>query len=170
MPAPLAMPSRFTADFPERKVAQASLGRVSVVMMARAKSAIPCLVAARAAISSGNVETIFSTGRGTPMMPVEDGKISLALHSQKPGQFPANLLAGSNSGLAGGAVGIAGIHDYGPHPSAAGRQRRASDLERSGDHAIFREHGCRGRARTGLDQRQIRPAAGLDSGAGRRES
>ena len=41
------------------------------------------------------------------MMPVEEGKISLAVHSKKPRQFAANLLAGSNPGFAGGAVGIA---------------------------------------------------------------
>ncbi len=49
--------------FPKRKVAEANLGRVSVVMMARAKSATPCFVAARAAVSSGSFETIFSTGK-----------------------------------------------------------------------------------------------------------
>ena len=78
MPAPLATPKILAVDSPEEKLALANLGRVSVVMMARAKSAIPRLVALRPAVSSGSLETIFLTGSGTPIIPVEDGKISLA--------------------------------------------------------------------------------------------
>lgn len=78
MPAPLATPKTFTVDFPDEKLALANLGRVSVVMMARAKFVIPRFVAFRAAVSSGSLETIFSTGSTTPIIPVEDGKISPA--------------------------------------------------------------------------------------------
>ena len=91
MPAPLATPKIFAVDFPEEKLALANLGRVSVVMMARAKSAIPRLVALRPAVSSGRLETIFSTGSGTPIIPVEDGKISLARSFRTwlgPNKFP----------------------------------------------------------------------------------
>ena len=46
--------------------------------MAWAKSAIPCFVASSPAASWGSFETIFAAGNGTPMMPVDEGKISRA--------------------------------------------------------------------------------------------
>ena len=88
MPAPLAMPSRVTSfEAPDardsapartRNRAEAIFGRVSVVIMACAKSRAPRTLADRASISSGNFARILSSGSGTPMMPVEEGKISAA--------------------------------------------------------------------------------------------
>src|SRR5437016_548884 len=73
MPAPLAIPSSFTVAFSDRNSAPANFGRVSVVMMAWAKSEIPRGVASLAATSAGNREIMLSTGKGTPIMPVEEG-------------------------------------------------------------------------------------------------
>ena len=143
MPAPLAMPSIFTAASPERKVAHASLGRVSVVMMARAKSAIPCFVASLAAASSGSLARILSTGSGTPMIPVEDGTISAARTLSSRASCPANLLARSYTGFAGSAVGVARVHDHRPNSAAAGRERGAPYLERRRYHLVLGEDGGR---------------------------
>src|SRR6185369_7539005 len=46
-------------------------------MIAWAKAAIACLVASRADARWGSVATILFTGRATPIMPVDEGKISL---------------------------------------------------------------------------------------------
>ncbi len=50
--------------------------RVSVVMMARAKSSACSESLPRAAWIAGMAATTFSVGKGTPMMPVEEGKTS----------------------------------------------------------------------------------------------
>src|SRR5229473_3737500 len=47
-------------------------------MMAWAKLAIPCSVASGAAVRSGKREMILSTGKATPMIPVEEGNTSVA--------------------------------------------------------------------------------------------
>ena len=54
---------------------------------------------------------IFSAGSGTPMMPVEEGKISAAGTPNNLPGFATNTLAGLNAGASGGAVGVAGVHD-----------------------------------------------------------
>src|ERR1700675_4658665 len=54
-------------------------------MMACAKREIPRFVVSRVPASLGKVDTILSTGKGTPIIPVEDGKTSAAA-------TPSNLL------------------------------------------------------------------------------
>ncbi len=69
MPAPLAMPLMVTVVLPSRAVAVASLGNVSVVMMARAASSqpSPCAACASPAITPANLPA----SSGSPMTPVE---------------------------------------------------------------------------------------------------
>src|SRR5258706_2590367 len=81
------MPSSVTCPEPVSKRVDATLGRVSVVMMAWAKASAPLWFGVRDEINSGNFALIFSTGKGTPMIPVEDGKISEA---PTPSSFPAS--------------------------------------------------------------------------------
>ncbi len=50
--------------------------RVSVVRMAVAKASAAAGVLSSLATAAGRAAMSLSTGRGTPMMPVEDGKIS----------------------------------------------------------------------------------------------
>ena len=55
----------------------------------------------------------FSTGSGTPMMPVELGKISSKTQPSCVGEGDAGALAGVDAGVAGGAVGVAGVDEHG---------------------------------------------------------
>ena len=87
MPAPFARPSTVIVFVPDRRLADAILGRVSVVMIALLKARTPRWLADRDATSSDNLARIFSTGSGTPMMPVEEGKIS---DGETPQSFPAS--------------------------------------------------------------------------------
>src|SRR6266853_4572814 len=87
MPAPFAMPRTVTCFDAVLNRADAIFGRVSVVIMAWAKVSALCSCDDRAAISSGNFAQSFSAGNRTPMMPVEDGKISEASTLSR---FPAS--------------------------------------------------------------------------------
>ncbi len=146
----LGDPQHTYRGFSRMKTARcANFGRVSVVMMACAKSCnSPAWSLPAPAASSGSVEIIFSTGSGTPIMPVEMEKPRWQRTPSSRRQLPANSLASLDPGFAGGAIGIARIHNHGANPAAAGRQRCAADLERRCYHPIFREHRRRGRARS----------------------
>ena len=83
IPAPLAAPQmRTLAALPAscagsaEPSAWAVLTRVSVVIMARTKDSACCSVLPSEAFNSGIVATTFSAGKGTPMIPVEEGKTS----------------------------------------------------------------------------------------------
>src|SRR5579864_6905562 len=86
MPEPFATPKIFTVPEPAWNAAEASLGRVSVVMMARVKLMAASSVAHLAAIKPGSAARILSAGSGTPITPVEEGKISRA---EAPSMFAA---------------------------------------------------------------------------------
>src|SRR5579859_1982856 len=74
MPAPLATPANLTLIPLWVNSAETSLDRVSVVRMVLAKELSAPAPAWAVAIRLGRAAIIFSTGRGTPMMPVEEGK------------------------------------------------------------------------------------------------
>src|SRR5258705_12941160 len=82
------MPSSVISRESPLKRADAILGRVSVVMMARAKATAPFCLGVRDEINSGNFAIIFSDGKGKPMIPVEAGKISGAF---TPSSFQVSL-------------------------------------------------------------------------------
>ena len=79
MPEPLAMPAIRTVRPPIFAVAEAPLGKVSVVMMApAARSQLPD---ASARASPGSFWTIvLSAGRGSPITPVEETNTSRSAH------------------------------------------------------------------------------------------
>ena len=77
MPEPLAKPLRRTSTPPNRAVAAAPLGKVSVVMIARAAFSQFVGPSSGAAFPSPAVS--FSAGKVSPMTPVEAMKISFAL-------------------------------------------------------------------------------------------
>src|SRR5689334_9820216 len=79
MPEPLATPITFTVPDPARNVQQATFGRVSVVMIARAKPIAASGVADFCEIRSGSAARIFCSGNGTPITPVEEGITAQAL-------------------------------------------------------------------------------------------
>src|ERR1700679_522321 len=79
MPAPLARPAIRTGRPLISIVAWAVLGRVSVVMMAAATLAKWSVVPPTASRRAGKAARTFSTGSGTPMMPVEEGKTACGL-------------------------------------------------------------------------------------------
>src|SRR5262245_17845214 len=87
MPEPLAMPLRVTVTPPRRALRVAALGKVSVVMMARAASAQAS--ALRPAKRDGKALTMGAGLSGSPMTPVEAWKISLGRHLA----WPATALA-----------------------------------------------------------------------------
>src|SRR6266481_6051319 len=72
MPEPLAIP--VTAALPDRKDVLASLGRESVVRMASANWRRWSMEAPARAIKGFKWVVIFAVGKGTPMMPVDEGK------------------------------------------------------------------------------------------------
>ena len=86
MPAPLAMPAMVTSIPSILAVAAASLGKVSVVMMAFAASAMRCGVASP--WSRSKTPSNLEASRGSPITPVEATKISFAL---PPTAFAASL-------------------------------------------------------------------------------
>jgi hypothetical protein len=69
-----------------------------------------------------------------------------------------------NTGLSRSAVGVTGVHDNGSNAAASREQSRAANFHGSSDDAV----GCeqRGGSRTGdgLRQRQVWPAADLNTG------
>src|SRR6056297_236711 len=72
MPEPCAMPAIVTVCPPISTVAEAPLGKVSVVMIARAAASTP--PGDRSAFNSPIFAVIRSWGSGSPMTPVEDEK------------------------------------------------------------------------------------------------
>src|SRR5512141_1475121 len=81
IPAPLQTPEMVTVSRPDRNDEDAIFGRVSVVMMARAKDSKAGASDERERASAGTAVQIVSTGRGTPMIPVEDGNTKSAAAS-----------------------------------------------------------------------------------------
>ena len=77
MPAPLAMPAMVTSIPSIATVAAASLGNVSVVMIARAASAMP--PGAASLRSRSKTPSNLDASRGSPITPVDAMKISLGL-------------------------------------------------------------------------------------------
>ena len=79
MPAPLAMPAMVTVATPSRARAVATLGKVSVVVIAWAASSQPpaCARATRPSITAPN----WRTSSGSPMTPVEARKTSAGLQA-----------------------------------------------------------------------------------------
>src|SRR5579864_1537077 len=69
---------------PELNRTLASFGRVSVVRMASAKLRKCSGVPPALAIKSGSRELILSAGRGTPIMPVEEGRTCDARIFKRP--------------------------------------------------------------------------------------
>src|SRR5213592_4005173 len=74
MPEPLATP--VIDALPDRRGRLANLGRESVVRIASAKFRKCSAEAPAFATSAPRWDVIFSTGRGTPMIPVDEGNIS----------------------------------------------------------------------------------------------
>src|SRR5678816_4578080 len=102
MPEPFAIP--VIDARPERNGTLAILGRVSVVRMASAKRRRSPTVAPALATKDCKCDVTCAVGNGTPMIPVEDGKISdactfnnapisahTALHPRKPAPPVAQL-------------------------------------------------------------------------------
>src|SRR5450432_748239 len=102
MPEPLATPRRVTGLPATVNWAEAVLGRVSVVGVALAKAWAEASEELRFTARSESLAMIFSVGRGTPMMPVEEGKTSLSrnwnmqavsLQTRSQAVFPAGPVA-----------------------------------------------------------------------------
>src|SRR6187399_755357 len=85
MPEPFAKPSTFTP--PTRD--EATLGNVSVVMMACKNSAM----SHGAEINPGSAPQIFSPDSGLPMTPVDDTNISDGAHPSRSASCAAHVRA-----------------------------------------------------------------------------
>src|ERR1017187_3294828 len=161
MPEPLAMPLTVTVALPMRALAVATLGKVSVVMIAfAADRKSPAL--ARAARPSITGPNLFASS-GSPITPVEARKISAGL---QPAALAAiSAVSRGAAAFPGEGIGVAGIDhqrarfagfEMGPAPFDW--RRRAF---RFGEHA--------GRAGALVEQRQQHVGApGIaDAGLGR---
>src|SRR5258708_39384976 len=83
MPAPFAQPTRWMRLPDILKVADAVLGRVSVVQMASESSAKERADERRLRASDGSARRIFSTGTGTPITPVEQTNNSAGVSNMR---------------------------------------------------------------------------------------
>src|SRR6267154_2737324 len=81
IPTPLTAPARVIVAPPALNVVDAVLGRVSVVMIARAKSPRPSSRNDRAASAAPALN--FSKSYRCPMTPVDDGTTSSGAHPSK---------------------------------------------------------------------------------------
>src|ERR1700679_1253647 len=80
IPAPFAQPNRFTVFPSISKLSCATFSFVSVVKIAVANASALSAPSPSAAFATGTAATSFSTGNGTPIIPVDDGKISSNTH------------------------------------------------------------------------------------------
>src|SRR6266478_4216665 len=83
MPAPFAQPTRWMRLPDILKVAEAVLGRVSVVQIASESSAKERADARRLRASDGSARRIFSTGTCTPITPVEQTNNSAGVSNMR---------------------------------------------------------------------------------------
>src|SRR5450830_180221 len=94
MPAPLLIPVIVTLWLPTCNVTDAALGCVSVVIMdSAAKNQLSSL---RLAIACGNLDTKRSTGKGSKITPVENGKICEASQPSNSASAAQVALAAAN--------------------------------------------------------------------------
>src|SRR5258708_8102698 len=116
MPAPLAKPLIVTVALPSFAVEVATLGNVSVVMIALAASsqASGCAAATRPSITPSNALALS----GSPITPVEARNPSAGLQPIGPGPISAGEFLPPRPGLPGDPLGVAGM---GPHARRLGR-------------------------------------------------
>ena len=116
-------------------------------------------------MSCGRASVIFSTGRGTPMIPVEEGKICFRPDFVQRLCRPLTYQLGRlDTRLSCRAIGIACIHDQRMHPPVGFSQMIATHSDRRSHNLVAREHG-RGRgALWNNGACQIGLAAGLQTG------
>ncbi len=87
---------------------------------------------------------------------------------QRGAQGGTALLGDRDSLLAGGAVGVARVHQHGAHAAFVLAQMSAAHFDRRSRHAIARKHRRRACAQGSFGQRNIAAPAGLDAGLGGR--
>ncbi len=106
------------------------------------------------------------------MMPVEEGKTACAFTAEDGGGAYAALLCGGDAGLAGGAIGIAGIDQHHAELMLAAMQVALADDQRRGDDLVAGEHGGGDGRPVGHRAGQIGIAAGFEACAhgGKREA
>src|SRR5258707_14984280 len=115
MPAPLAKPLIVTVALPSFAVAVATLGNVSVVMIALAASsqASGCVAATRPSITPSNALALS----GSPITPVEARNTSAGLQPVGPAAVSAGGFSPPPPRLAGDSFGAG---ESAPPPRAAG--------------------------------------------------
>ena len=134
----------------------APFGTVSVVMMA--DTASNQRSPASASRAAGSAATIFSTGSGSMMTPVENGRTSRARAAQHRRDGGAGRFGRRNAGVAGAGIGVAGV-DYQRANPALTLEMPPADDDRSGAKAVLREHAGSDRARVERGERADRRAA-----------
>ena len=108
----------------------------------------------RPSTSAGSAPTIFRGSSSTPITPVEAGST-----------WNGGILSIRADGLAGGlrhgiarprgAIGVARVHDDGPHLSLGGLQQPPAQLHRRGLHVVLREDGGGIGRKAGDDQGEV---------------
>ncbi len=117
MPAPLAMPLMTTSASPILTRAVATLGKVSVVMIARAASIRPSGLALAA--SSPRTAAILPPSSGSPITPVEAMNICSRLRPRRLARRLGDMGDGARADSAGEGVGVARIDDDRPRMALA---------------------------------------------------
>ncbi len=156
MPAPLLMPVSVTVCPSICTCRDAAFGSVSVVMMVCAAS-YQC-AAFWFASAAGKPALRRSTGSGSRITPVENGRICSGVEVEEPREFRAGFARMRHARLAGARIRVARIHDERANALAArahGVEMLAAHRHRRRAKAIQREHARDGRALFELDDEQI---------------
>ena len=142
--------------------------RVSVVMIAVAKDFSASSLSPRPATTAGTAAISFSTGSGTPMIPVDDGMMNCGAASSAAPSAAQLCSATINSGSAGCAIRVARVDQHGAHAALVLSQVRPAHYHRRGNNPVTREHGRGTCTQRSLRQCNIAASACLDSGLGGR--
>ena len=140
MPAPFAMPVIVTGTSPTVTRRDAPFGTVSVVMIADTAANQPS--AASAARAAGSAATIFATGSGSMITPVENGSTCCSPQPSIDATAAQVVSAAAIAGGAGAGVGVARVDDQRADVRAA-LEVAATDDHRRRAEAVAREHAGR---------------------------
>ena len=166
MPAPFAMPVIVTGTSPTVTRRDAPFGTVSVVMIADTAANQPS--AASAARAAGSAATIFATGSGSMITPVENGSTCCSPQPSIDATAAHVVSAACDAGGAGAGVGVARVDDQRADARAA-LEVTATDDHRRRAEAVSREHAGRCGARLEHGEQHVVAFPVLDLRRGRAE-
>ena len=159
IPEPFAIPVTVTGTPSITIRRDAPFGTVSVVMIA--DTASNQWSGASAPCAAGNAATIFSTGSGSMITPVENGSTSRRRATQHRGDGAARGLRRRNAGGTRAGIGVAGVDDERADSPLAFEMLPADDDRRRAK-AVLREYAGGDGTRVERGEKQIVALPPLD--------